>query len=271
MADGFPAQAEAHHEQRRPRRRGRRALVVLLVVLLVLAGLFVLADRIAVGVAERVIAEQVDQEIARQDVRASAPEVTVGGFPFLTQVVGGRYDSIKVLLRDVQGPAQGRAADVRLPELTVDARDVSASLDTLRSGQGEVTAETVEGNGIITYDSVVRLIDRPGVTLREEGGRLALAAPVRVPLLDEEVTVRGIADLTVQQGEVVISFAELTADDLPNNPGVRSFISNFAQQLSVRVPLPPLPFELELRAVRALPEGLAVSATARNVALSQLG
>ncbi|MGI5213122.1 LmeA family phospholipid-binding protein [Plantactinospora sp. CA-290183] len=270
MANGYPAEGETYYPEQPRRRRGRRALVILLIVLLVLAGLLVVADRVAAGVAERVVADRINQEMAKQDVRASAPDVTVGGFPFLTQVVGGNYDSVKVVLRDVQGPPQGDTPGVRIPALTVDARNVAASIDTLRTGQGEVTARTVDGTGTISYDSVVALIDRPGVTLREQGGKLAISAPVQVPIINQELTLRGIADLTVVKGEVVINFSELTADDLPNNATIRAFISTFAQQLSVTVPLPPLPFALEVREVRALPNGLAVAATARDVALSEV-
>ncbi|MEO3928255.1 DUF2993 domain-containing protein [Micromonosporaceae bacterium B7E4] len=269
MADSYPADGGTYGERPR-RRRGRRALVILVILLLVLAGLLVVADRVAAGVAERVIADQIDQEISRQNVQSAAPEVTVGGFPFLTQVLGGRYDSIKVLLRDVQGPVQGTDAAVKVPELTVDARDVTASLDTLRSGQGEVTAKTVQGTGTVAYDSVVALIDRPGVQLREQDGKLAVTAPVRVPILEQELTVQGTANVSVDDDDIVVTFDRLTSADLPDNPVIQTFVNNFARQLSVRVPLPPLPFALQLHEVRPLPTGLAVTASARDVALSEV-
>ncbi|MBE1486689.1 hypothetical protein H4W31_002327 [Plantactinospora soyae] len=269
VADSYPADGGTYGERPR-RRRGRRALIILIILLLVLGGLLVIADRVSAGIAERVVADQVDQQLTKQNVQSSAPEVTVGGFPFLTQVLGGRYDSINVVLRDLQGPVQGTTTTVRVPELTADARNVTASLDTLRTGQGEVTAETVQGTATVAYDSVVALIDRPGVELREQDGKLAVTAPVRVPILEQNLTVRGTAKLTVQGTDIVINFERLTADDLPDNPAIQSFISAFAQQLSVRVPLPALPFELELQEVRPMPNGLAVTGSARNVSLSEV-
>ncbi|WP_422772050.1 DUF2993 domain-containing protein [Plantactinospora sp. WMMC1484] len=269
MADSYPAEGGTYGERPR-RRRGRRAVVILIVVLLVLAGLLVVADRVAAGVAERMVADQVEQELAQQNVQSTAPEVTVGSFPFLTQVLNGRYDSIKVLLRDVQGPVQGTGAAVRVPELTVDAQDVTASMDTLRTGQGEVTAATVRGTGTIAYDSVVELIDRPGVQLREQDGNLGITAPVQVPILNQELTVQGTAKLSVEGDDVVINFENLRSSDLPDNPVIQTFVTNFARQLAVRVPLPPLPFALQLHEVRPAPDGLAVTASAENVALSQL-
>lgn len=270
MADSYPA-GDGTTGERPRRRRGRRALIVLVIVLLVLAGLLVVADRVSAGIAERVVADQIDQRLTQENIQASAPDVTVGGFPFLIQVAGGRYDSIKVVLRDLEGPVQGSSKPVRVPEVTVDARNVTASMDTLRSGQGEVTAETVDGSLTVAYESVVALIDRPGVQLREQDGKLAVTAPVQVPILEQKLTVRGTADLAVQGEDIVVTFVRLTADDLPDNPAVQSFIATFAEQLSVRVPLPALPFELQLHEVRPRPEGLAVTASARDVPLSEVG
>lgn len=166
------------HEQtydRRPRRRGRKLLIGFVVLLLVLAGLVVIADRVAASVAERTIADEVRQQVARQHAQSSPPEVEVGGFPFLTQVVDGRYERITIRMRDVQGAVQGDA--ISLPSLDVDARNVRASLDTLRTGQGDVVAETVNGTATISYQSLAALLDREGLTLGERNGQLAVTAP----------------------------------------------------------------------------------------------
>ncbi|WP_422734644.1 DUF2993 domain-containing protein [Micromonospora sp. WMMD558] len=254
--------------QERPRRRGRRALVVLLVLLLVLAGLLVVADRVAAGVAERAIADQVRQEIAKQDAQSSPPEVEIGGFPFLTQVLDGRYERISIGLREVRGSVQGDA--VALPTLDVDARNVAASLDTIRSGQGDVVAETVNGTGIISYDSLTALLDRDGLRLGEQGGRLAVTAPVDI--LGQRLTVTGTADITVsEQGAVALRFNNLTAEGLPNVPLARTLLNNYAQSISIDVPLPELPFQLAVREVRPLPEGLQVTADASNVPINAVG
>ncbi|MFC3503037.1 DUF2993 domain-containing protein [Micromonospora krabiensis] len=261
------AQVQPAYEER-PRRRGRRALVVLVVLLLVLAGLLVVADRVAVGVAERAIADQVRQEVAKQQAQSAPPEVEVGGFPFLTQVLDGRYERISIVLREVRGSVQGDA--ISLPTLDVDARDVRASLDTLRSGQGEVVAETVNGTATISYDSLAALLDRPGLKLSEQGGKLAVTAPVDI--LGQQLTVTGTADVTVgEQGKVGLRFNDLNAEGLPNLPLARTLLNNYARGISIDVPLPDLPFQLALREVRPQPEGLTVTADAKNVPLNAAG
>ncbi len=264
MAGSYPAD-ETYQD--RPRRRlGRRLLISLIILLFVLAGLLTVADRVAAGVAERAITDRVSQEIAKQDVKSTAPEVSVGGFPFLTQVVAGKYQSISILLHDVQGPLQGRA--VRIPELDIEARNVVASLDTLRSGHGEVIAETVEGTGTIDYDSVARLIDQPGLKLAESNGKLTVTAPLNI--LGQQITAHGTAKLGLEDSEVLIGFDELSADGLAGIPGAQALVNTFAKQISLRFTLPTLPFELRVRQVRALPDGLAVTADAHERA-AELG
>ncbi|MFC0503733.1 DUF2993 domain-containing protein [Micromonospora costi] len=261
------AQAEPAYVDR-PRRRGRRALVVLVVLLLVLAGLLVIADRVAVGVAERAIADQVRQEVAKQNAQSAPPEVEVGGFPFLTQVLDGRYERISIVLQEVRGSVEGDA--ISLPRLDVDAHDVRASLDTLRSRQGDVVAETVNGTATISYDSLAALLDRPGLKLSEQGGKLAVTAPVDV--LGQQLTVTGTADVTVgEQGKVSLRFNNLDAQGLPNVPLARTVLNNYARSISIDVPLPELPFQLTVREVRPQPEGLTVTADARNVPINSAG
>lgn len=259
MAETYPA-----YEQRPRRRWGRRLFVTLVVLLLVLGGVFVAADRAAASFAERKIAAQVRQEAADKNVQSSQPEVSVRGFPFLTQVVAGRYESISILMRDVRGAVEGNT--VNLPELDIDARDVTASIDTLRTGRGEVKAKTVEGTGTITYDSVAKLIDRPGIKLSEKNGKLAVTAPLE--FLGREFTVQGTANLAIKEGQVQIRFEDLTAAELPQIPAAQALVNGFAKQISINFKLPALPFQMVVQEARPLPEGLAVTATAKDVPLN---
>ncbi|MFE9200889.1 DUF2993 domain-containing protein [Micromonospora sp. NPDC007230] len=261
MAETYPAYED------RPRRRGRKVLIGFVVLLLVLAGLLVVADRVAVGVAERAIADQVRQEVAKQDVRSAPPKVDVGGFPFLTQVAAGRYQHISIVLTDVQGSVQGDAVSV--PRLDVDARNVTASLDTLRSGRGDVIAESVDGRATVAYDSLAKMLDRPGLTLGERDGKLTVTAPADI--LGVKLTVHGTADLTVADGKVALRFNQLTADGLPNLPLAKTLLANYARSISVKVPLPALPFQLSVRKVEPRPEGLVVTANAQHVPINSAG
>jgi LmeA-like phospholipid-binding len=128
------------------RRSGARRLTsVLIVLVIVVGGLLLVADRAGAAVAERSISDQVKKEVAARGGTTSEPDVTVGGFPFLTQVLREKYDKITIVMRDVQGEG------VRLPRLDVEATNVTASMRTLMGGEGDVVAERVTGTATIGY------------------------------------------------------------------------------------------------------------------------
>jgi hypothetical protein len=76
-----------------------RRPAVLLVVLLVLGAGLVAGDLVASGVAERSIAQRVQQSGGLPE----RPEVEVRGRPFLLQALRGRYDD--VVVRSAEVPA----------------------------------------------------------------------------------------------------------------------------------------------------------------------
>ncbi|MFE0426382.1 DUF2993 domain-containing protein, partial [Streptomyces sp. NPDC058953] len=76
-----------------------RALRISLITAVVLGGLFVAADRVAVNYAESKVADKVrsSQGLSR------TPDVSINGFPFLTQVAGKQLDDVDVSLKGVSG------------------------------------------------------------------------------------------------------------------------------------------------------------------------
>lgn len=262
MADGYT-------EPERPRRRrGRGLLAALLVLLVLLAVGLVVADRFGAAYAERRIADQVESELASQGISSSRPEVTVHGLPFLTQVADGTYRRVDVLLRDlITESASALPADVQVRRLDVTARNVSAPLRTLRTGEGDIVADTVEGTAVVDYAGVARLIGQEGVQLGERDGRLAVTAPLQ--FLGMSLTVQGTADLVVEGQTLRVRFRELTAENLPDTPGAAAVVNAFAEQLGLDLNLGTLPFDLTVQEVRPLPEGLSFSATAAEVPLNR--
>jgi hypothetical protein len=255
----------------RPRRRwGRRILITVLVLLVVLGALLAVADRVGANVAERRIAEEVQRELTDRGVRSTQPEVDVAGFPFLTQVLDENYRSISIMLRDVSTDAQAAGASagaIRLPRLDVEARNVNAPIDTLRTGQGDILAKTVEGTATVGYASVATLIDQPDLRLTERAGNLVAELPVR--LFGQDFTLTGQAEIEAAGDRLRVRFQELDAEGLPTNAAVRSAVNAYARDMSIDVALPPLPFGIQVREVRPLPEGLAVTATAKDVPLNR--
>src|SRR5215472_8248092 len=111
----------------------------LLIAVVVLAVLFVAADRISVAIAEN----EVSDRIAAAYGLPSKPGVSIGGFPFLTQVAAGNYHQVDVFAGRVQ--ADGATLD----NLRSDFTGVHASLgQMLGHGPSTVTADRATGSAV---------------------------------------------------------------------------------------------------------------------------
>jgi hypothetical protein len=258
--------AEVYGSQRRPRRRWGRRLLGTLIVLLIIVGLvLVVADRLGASYAARVISDRVAQQVANQHASSDKPDVTIEGVPFLTQVLAGRYQEIRIELKNFAGPA-GNGKTIKMPLLDIRAKDVRAPLETLRTQRGDIVATAVTGAGTVDYATLADLVGKDGVKLGAKDGKLAVTAPVTV--LNQTVTVNGTADLTVKNNVVSLRFEQVTAPGLPQVPLVQNLLNNYAKQISIDLRIPALPLKLAVQKVQPTAAGLVVTATANEVPLN---
>ncbi|NED95896.1 DUF2993 domain-containing protein [Phytoactinopolyspora alkaliphila] len=235
----------------------------ILIVLLVLAALAVAVDRIGAWVAGRMVADQVSRELTRYDVDSGSPDASVGGFPFLTQVVSGEYEEITIELPDV------RADEVRMRDVELVATEVSASMSTLIERSGPVRAGRLDGTGLVDYSTVAALSGMEGLELAAaSGGEVAVRLPVDV--LGASLTLTGAATVSVDGNVVQLRVTELGSDETAGLPqAAQAQIDQIAGSVSVDVPLPALPYDLTIDSVRPAESGLAVSLSATDVPLSR--
>ncbi|GAA3371947.1 hypothetical protein GCM10017744_101550 [Streptomyces antimycoticus] len=99
-----------------------RALRITLIVVVILGGLFVAADRIAVYIAESKAADK----IKSSQGLTTTPNVSIKGFPFLTQVAGKELDEVDVGV-DGLTTATGDGRSVRVTELDAKLHNVRIS------------------------------------------------------------------------------------------------------------------------------------------------
>lgn len=237
-----------------------RALRRILIVVVILGALLAVVDRVGAWAAQRVVADQVEAELASTQVQSAPPEVTVNGVPFLTQVAAGEYDSVTLRLRDV-----GTGA-VTLPVVELTATGVTAPASTLIEREGPIIADRVEGTATIGYGSVAALTDLAGLELSAAGGgQLRVRLPTE--LLDAPVVLVGTAEMEVVDGGVRLRVQDLEVEQPPLPPGAEPLVQDLIQRMAVNVQLPPLPYGLTLVGVRAEPDGLAVSVSAVDVPL----
>ncbi|CAL9496449.1 DUF2993 domain-containing protein [Streptomyces sp. NPDC058947] len=243
-----------------------RALRILLIFAVVLGGLFVIADRLAVNFAE----DEAADRLKTTENLATTPDVSIKGFPFLTQVVGGSLDDIEVGIDTYEAAAGDGARKIRIDDLRADMKGVEFSGD-----YSSATAATATGTATVAYDELLKTAKSeptqvaPGVTANvvglSDGGngkiKVAVEATVLGTKLPEPVSV--LSTVTVVDGTVRVK-----ADGLPKFAGVDlaenrvRTITDFQQRID------GLPGGIELDKVQAAPDGVEITVKGSNVRLA---
>lgn len=218
-----------------------RRLVLVIVAVLALLGV---ADFVGERVVENRVASQIDENLA-----VTGTTVDIAGWPFLTQVLRNSFGRIEVSLPVVeQAAGQGtlRAQDVRirLHDVTTSDRYTSAR------------ARTADGSGVIPYSQFDRLqpleIGYGGTT---EDGRGYL-----------ELSVPALGGLSVRVVPDVADGVTLDFESPDRSSGrVPELIARF---LSQNLEVGGLPAGVTITGVEATPEGLWISLSGTELALT---
>lgn len=214
-----------------------KKLGIVLAVLLVLA---LAADRGGAWVAGRLAGEALQSS---QDL-PERPEVSVRGFPFLTQLARQRFDEVDVRTTDVPLGA----SEVRLSSVDVDLRDVE------RVGE-QVSARSARAVAVIGYDDLAQALGE-GVDLTYlpgraggDGDRLGVQVRLTQPV---ELAVRGTVGVSLRDDVLVL-------DGLRLDDGGDSGVLAAAQELvALRLPLTDVPFSVRVEEVGLTEEGVGL-------------
>lgn len=224
----------------------------LLVVLVVLGALAVAADRAAVAVAERSVADQ----LQRTEGLATTPTVELGGFPFLTQVVAGRYDEVRVAATGLE------RGGVRLAGVDATLSGVEARLGDVLSGDvSALPVERVRATVTVDFADLARRSGLRDVRLAAAGQAVRVTA--RVTVLGRTVTGTAVARPSLRGGTLSFraSSAEVSGAD---GQELRALV---ARALAFSVPVGDLPFGLSLTDVDVTPQGVRLEASAGRTVL----
>lgn len=248
---GHPYGAPATFAAPSPMRRRRRWPWVLLAVVIVLGGLFVVADRVALGIAEDKAAStlQTSQHLQHK------PDVSVGGFPFLTQLVAGEFDDVTV---SASGVDVGNGRSLRIASVTVRLHHV-----TVPNDYSSVRAETADADARIAYGDLSRTL---GVTVRDgDNGRLVAKPSVTFAGQTFTGTVSAVVHASSDDG---ISFGDPKVSaggvSLPG-PAVRALAAVFEKSISLQ----GLPFGVRVGGVDVTSSGVVLHLSGRNLVYSR--
>jgi hypothetical protein len=224
----------------------------LLVVLLLLGGLAVGADRVAVGIAEDKVAEQ----LAAKGGLSGTPTVDIAGFPFLTQAVAGRYDDVRIsLTAEELGQPAGTRADIAL-------HGVHVPLSSVVSGSVEkVPVDRVDGTATLSYALLSAQLGGD-TTLRREGDGLRITKTVE--MLGQTLPLTAVGTVSLDGSQLVVD-VEKAAGAGVDVPGF--LVSRVSDLLDLRYDVPALPFGLQLTGVRPAADGVDLELAARDTVL----
>ena len=230
------------------------AFFVVLFILIALALAVALADRVLMTLAERKASDFVSEPFGH------APLVRVHGTPFLTQVLKGRYRQIEVSGGGLQvGDISGATLDARLYNALLPP------LDLLTGRTRQLPCERVEGRILLPYGEVARVSRIPALSLSYRKSKLIASASLPVPGLDQIVRVSGAAEVSVVDGTVWLRVRGLSVAGFSILPSV--LVRQLLPILNVPIPLPRLPYGLQLKDLKPVPAGIEVHGSAEDVVL----
>jgi hypothetical protein len=228
---------------------------VLLVVLLVLGAGLVAADLVASGVAERSIAQRVQQSGGLPE----RPEVEVRGRPFLLQALRGRYDD--VVVRSAEVPA----GQLGLSDVVTELSGVRVPLrQALSSTSAPVPVQSVRTRGVVSYEALTATVADRGLRVgAAEAGLVRVTGGVQV--LGRTLEASAVSRPELVDGGIVVTAERFEV----GSPAADALLTRgLGDRLDFRVDVAQLPFGLALTSLRAGADGVTVTAEATDTVLT---
>ena len=220
-------------------RRRRWPWITLLVIVLVLVG----GDRAANAYAENQMASQVQSSLAL----SGKPNVTIQGFPFLTQVAARTFNTVDV---NASNETAGPGGQLEIASLTATLHGMHIH------GTNSATVDQFTASALVTFTALAHAGGIPqGITL----------APAGPNQLKATVDILGFsADATAKVTQVGNDKINVKITDFGGVPAdVLGSLTDFTFSI------PKLPAGVKIQSITVTQQGLRVTATGQNTTLSQ--
>jgi hypothetical protein len=231
----------------------RKPILVLLgiVVILLLA-----LDRVGLLIADQQIAKRVQNA---QDL-TSRPDVSIKGFPFLTQVFSGHYGQMDVTVRNFT--RNGLTVD----RVRVSAHGVSVPLGQVISGKvKEVPVDRADAVVTIGFANLNKYLASQltsGVLkVSGQGEKLKLTGTLPFP---PSISVSVQTNIDVASNSITLRPASLDTllASIPGGQALRSMVDRF---FTVKLPISQLPFGISLKQATVVKDAVVISASATGL------
>lgn len=218
-----------------------RALRRLLITIVVLVVLFVAADRVSLHEAQSLVA----QRIRTVEALPRTPQVSISGFPFLSQAFSGDYRQVSVTMHGL------RRGLLVISTVQATLTGVHLPLSELVHGRvSTVPVDSATGTLSVSYQALDGALK--GLTVVYAG------RPGYVVVRSSQFPASATARLQVSGNQLTTDIQEVNILGL-SIPGL---------DLNFQVPLGVLPFGVHLTGVTASAGGVSLSAAGRNLQLT---
>jgi len=229
------------------RTRRRRPWRTVIIVLIVLLGLLVAADFAARAFAQNKMASEIQQQGFPKK-----PDVSINGFPFLTQVASRDFKNIQVSSSNItEGPLLIQSIHATMTGVHVNSSFQSGTVDHL-NGTMTVTFSAL-ANAMTSQAGALGSLVSSGLTLSDAGNNEVKAS---LNLLG------GLASGTAVWQISPSGPNEIHAH-LVSSSGIGSAALSGISDITV--PLPKLPMGMTIQSISVTPTGLVAVVTGHNV------
>ncbi|MFF2409289.1 DUF2993 domain-containing protein [Streptomyces sp. NPDC058092] len=227
-----------------------RALRILLVTVVVLGGIFVVVDRAAVYFAE----SEIEGRVHVTGATIGSTDVSIKGFPFLTQLAGSQFDEVDVEITGIETDANGRR--IRINRMNAALHEVKPA-----DGYSGATAARATGTAVISYEDLTKAAGDGAVV--EYGGNGKVKVTGTVDILGRPLSRSVLSTVTLVDGHIL----KVHADKVPGEgiPGLEGLVrrkTDFEREVG------GLPSGLKLQKIQPTADGLEISVAGTDVQLA---
>ena len=239
-SQGFPAAQGYQGPPARARRRHRRwPWITLIVIVLVL----VLGDRAANAYAEDRMASQIQSSLAL----SGKPDVTIQGFPFLTQLAASNFKTVDV---NATNETAGPGGQLEIANLTATLHGMHIH------GTNSATVDQFTASALVTFTALAHAGGIPqGIKLSADGPN-QIKATVDILGFSSDATAKVTQVGSDKINVKITDFAGVPADVLGS-------LTDF------NITIPKLPAGVTIQKISITQQGLQITAAGKNTTLSQ--
>jgi hypothetical protein len=206
-------------------------------------GALLLADRITAVLAAKAVSSQLRSS---GDLREQ-PDVSIRGFPFLTQAVSGRYDRVDLTAHDIRRRA------LTLSRLDVVVRGARVPLRSVLGGKvSSVPVESITASGTIPFPDLAQDTGLPEASIEpaEDGVRVT----ARLAVLGQDLVVTADCSVELVRGGLRLSPKSVSAQREVDQAVADSVRDRFRLEISIGT----LPYGVRLTGIEIRDDGLVL-------------